>query len=124
MLDYKKIEVCNLPSRALYVGDIKVSEEGHTFFLSTSEEDVKVEVFFPYIVYSYMVTDEYFTSDLWIDDPDLYYPFYYREESAYIDMIKKEPFVLEKYAMYEVLIVGADRVINVIANHLPEIKIN
>lgn len=123
MLDYKKIELANLPSRALYVDDIKVGEEGHTFFLSTSDEEIKVEVFFPYIVYSYMVTDESFASDFWIDDPDLYYPFYYREDSAYIDLIKKEPFVFEKDDLYEVLIAGADRIVNVIANHLPEIKI-
>ena len=123
MLDYKKIEVCNLPLEALYLDDIKASEEGHTFFLSTSDDLKKIEVFFPCIVYSYMVTNEFFTSDLRLEDSDLYHPFYYREESAYIDKIKKEPLVLEKYAMYEVLIVGAGRIVNAITNHLPEIKI-
>lgn len=118
---FTSIEYEDWPEFPFYLDDIKETDHGLVVSLYSHKSDRLIDLIFEAVVYSYKVTNESYSSAIWIEDPEDYYPLDYASDSKYIDEISNEPMVLEN-RIYDVRIICSDYVINILSSHLPKIK--
>lgn len=74
-------------------------------------------------VYLYMNTLESYKPNWWIGAEDVYYPFYYAEDSEYISKLREEVDHIEDDKIIHFVIIGVDNVVDVLTLDFPKINI-
>ena len=107
----------------MYIEDIKWNIEGLKIDLQSEKHDIKVNLIFDDTVYLYLNTAEAYKPSSWIETEDDYYPFYYSEESEYINKLKKDVDYIENDKIIHFVIIGVDNVLEVLTADFPKINI-
>ena len=122
MGNFKRYQANNYSVDYMYIENIRWDIEGLKIDLQSEKHDDKINLIFDATVSQYLNTAEAYKPSCWIETEDDYYPFYYSEESEYINKLKKEVNYVEDDKIIHFIIIGVDNIIDVLASDFPIIK--
>ena len=123
MDNFKRYQVENYKKDFIHIGQIKWDNEGLKINLEAQKNPSKISMIFADTVYLYMNTLESYKPYWWIEAEDVYYPFYYAEDSEYISKLREEVDHIEDDKIIHFVIIGVDNVVDVLTSDFPKINI-
>ena len=123
MDNFKKYQVNNYRVDYMYIKDIKWDNDGLKINLESEKYNNKINLIFDNTVYLYLNTAEAYKPSSWIEIEDSYYPFYYSDESEYINKLKEDVDHIEDDKIIHFVIIGVDNTLDVLTSDFPKINI-
>lgn len=124
MGNFKKYQVNNYRVDYMYIKDIKWDNDGLKINLESEKYNNKINLIFDNTVYLYLNTAETYKPSSWIEIEDSYYPFYYSDESEYINKLKEDVDYIEDDKIIHFVIIGVDNILDILTSDFPKINID